>query len=218
MNLEQYINNIADLNPMNQEVPFNIGPWQNNNLFNNNILGLFVNISDNFQDVISRENIINFFSNHNNNLLEGFLMSMIWGFGEANYGPSRVSKMLNIDDEVNIILNNAKVAISENGLIEAYNLIKNNIPQIGVSFISKFLYFLGRGVSVDNYPLIFDKRVATTMVRLCGLETDVYEIINIQPKTSAVSYKKYNDLIHNEAERINVEADQIEYFLFRGDI
>lgn len=146
-------------------------------------------------------------------------MTMIWGHGYSehgradNRGPWKVNKMFAEFDNAISILENSKNHLLKNDLISAH-LAFENMERCRVNFFSKYLYFLGRALEMKKYPLIFDARVAKSIGQLNMINCNLFEILDVQPKQDSVSYKNYVNEIHKLADEINVQAENIEYFLF----
>lgn len=221
MNLIPYQDAINNLNPLGQRLYFNPDHWRNFNYNNQLVSNDMVFISENYQNGISRQDIINYFRQENCSLLKGFLMTMVWGHGFSehgradNRGPWKVSQMLiNFDNAIQI-LENAKNCLIENNLQSAHSSFEN-MQRCRVNFFSKYLYFLGRALNMQRYPLIFDARVARTIGQLTSTSQNLFSILDIQPKQDAFSYDSYVTEIHNISNELNLESEKIEYFLFNG--
>ena len=222
MNLDSYKEIIRNLNPIEQCIYFDHNHWINFK-YNNPVITTEVSyISKNYQNGISRKDIISYLSKENSSIRIGFLLTMIWGHGYSehgkadNRGPWKVSKMLHNIEDSNLILEGAKYHLKQNDLESAYTCF-DNMDRCRVNFFSKFLYFLGRSLNMNYYPLIFDTRVAKTMGRLT-LDSDLFSILEIQPKQSSAAYCSYIKKIHSIADTLELEAENIEYFLFNGTI
>lgn len=208
MNLDKYINQIRGLKPMAQEFNYNAKKWQQLSS-EHKIL-----VSD-FEDIyISRDDVVKVFNNYyfgNSDYMRAFLLTMIWGFGDTGYGTFRTNNFISTPANTELIkqsIDSARV----NDLERAYNLLKK-IKGLGVSYISKVLYFATRGAGIQDYALIFDNRVAQSLVRLFA-GNDIYRLVNISPSSKFEDYQTYNKIIHQFAKQYEVEADVIELFLF----
>jgi hypothetical protein len=93
----------------------------------------------------------------------------------------------------------------------------NKINGLGISYISKILYFASKAKKLRDYPLIFDIRVARSIVSLStGRKFD--NILDVKPINTLRAYKEYNSLLHGWGKEMKVGADQIELFLFSQDV
>jgi len=221
MNLTPYLDQINNLNPLEQRLNFNPGHWCNFNYNNALVTDDMHFISANYQNGISRQEIINYIRQEDSTLLRGFLLTMVWGHGFSEYGradnrgPWKVSQMLsNIDNAIEI-LENAKNHLLHDNIQSAHSSF-DNMQRCRVNFFSKYLYFLGRSLSMARYPLIFDARVAKTIGQLTSTNPNLFSILDIQPKQDPISYINYVTEIHDIASELNVESEKIEYYLFNG--
>jgi len=87
------------------------------------------------------------------------------------------------------------------------------VKKCGVSFMTKYFYFIGKALNLDQYPLIFDDRVANALVQIVAPE--IASFLQIQRGGKVSQYQEYNRFIHQAAQELEVEADQIELFLFK---
>ncbi len=219
MNIQPYLNDIIPLLPLNQSLTYTTKKWLIYNYTNPNVLPRLQFIIANYPNSISRNDIINYLRSPNMDLLTGFLMSMIWGHGAGphgkmdNRGPFKVNEMTSDMANTNLILANCYAALQRNDILTAFNSFKP-MSRIRVNFFSKFLYFLGRSLNLERYPLIFDARVASTMCRLNSVNIAVFKILTITPDQKFIAYESYLNMIHDQSRLHNVDADKIEYYLF----
>lgn len=221
MQIINFRNEIDNLNPLEQRLYYNENHWMSFDYNNKEITNSIKFITENYKNGITRNEIIEYFKKENSQLLIGFLMTMIWGHGYSehgradNRGPWKVNKMFAEFDNAISILENSKNHLLKNDLISTHLAFKN-MERCRVNFFSKYLYFLGRALEMKNYPLIFDARVAKSIGQLNMINCNLFEILDVQPKQDSVSYKNYVNEIHKLADEINVQAENIEYFLFIG--
>ncbi len=90
------------------------------------------------------------------------------------------------------------------------------ISGLNVSYISKLIYFGTRANEVNNYCLIFDIRVARSLIQLTSGK-EIFDLVQITPSTKYTDYIKYNLMLHEKALQLGVEAEKIEHFLFDFD-
>lgn len=140
-----------------------------------------------------------------------FWLTMIWGYGKTGYGNARVQRYY-ADSTNREAIKKALEYVKSDQLEEAFTLLLN-IPYLGISFASKLLYFASRGVGYEIYPLIFDARVAESLVKLF-VPTGLQDIFKVAPSDSFESYKKYYTFIHKIAGVYALEADTIEHYLY----
>lgn len=224
--IKPYLKEIENLDFLTSKSNFHIKNWQDSKDLNYSIKLLLENIFSQFEDGISRQNIIDSLklTDDPNFLIKGFLMTMIWGHGYSkkdknsksdNRGPWKVSKMLL--DFPNKILSLKKIFdyLNQSQLRNAC-LEFASFERCKISFYSKYLYFLGKSINPLKYPLIFDARVATTMIKLEMKDISLCELVEIKPNQNVDSYLSYVERIQNLALDYRLEADNIEYFLFKG--
>jgi hypothetical protein len=167
---------------------------------------------------ISRQDVIvafkNYYQNNNNdNCMKAFLLCMIWGFANTGYGTYRTNNYIN--DENQQIIKSAIDFIDsneQNGLKKSFKRLKK-IKGLGISYMTKVLYFATRAKQEKKYALIFDIRVASALVKLTSPK-EIYSIVNVEPSSKFEDYEKFNNLLHEIAQKHNVEADQLEMYLF----
>ena len=215
LNLDNYIAEINRLNPLlNSSYEFVPAKWALLNPEYYNQLGIQEG------DRITRQLVIDAFSKYfdgnQSDPVVPFALAMIWGYGNNNRGVSFTNSFINQEqtkDQIKNGLHYLKEDLWSNSL-NSFNKIKN----LGISYSSKVMYFAGRSLKRENYkyPLIFDNRVANSII---GLSTpkELRDLVEISRKQKFNSYMEYCSLIHNTAEKYKVEADSIEYFLFKSE-
>jgi hypothetical protein len=221
MNITPYLNEINNLNPLEQRLNYYPEHWVNYNYNNPRVNTEIIQITNQFNHSLSRNEIINYLRLPNRSLLRGFIMTMMWGHGfeigrhPDNRGPWKLSRMLNDLDTSEAIINNAQTHLINNDIIAAC-LEFNGIDRCGVSFFSKYFYFLGRALDMNVYPIIFDSRVANSIIRLNSIDPILIELIDINPKQNPESYQNFINFIHTISIDNDVEGENLEYFLFLG--
>lgn len=209
MDIFQYRDIITALNPLlDSNFKYESKRWNNLNDKYTYVL------SDYLDKDISRQDVINAYREYFAERAEWylpFLLTMIWGFSTNGYGTFRTNNY--VSDEGNILnIKMAFDAIKQNDLKLAYDSL-NRIKGLNISYISKVLYFATRACSYREYALIFDIRVARSLVKL-SVPSNIFEIIEIFPSTKFKHYVIYNDMMHKYARELDVEADSLEMFLF----
>ena len=213
MNLNNHIEKIKNFSWEQQTVRLKREKWLNGDIFDKIIRGKIGEVLEENSNELSRNKILAYFSEENIDFLKIFIASIIWGYGTDNRGPSRLSEMLEEKKSIEII-NKVWEVLKNNGLEAAYKGLKK-IPKLGTSFLTKYLYFLGKGLKITPYPLIFDARVAKGLCKLNSQDSELNSLFQVQPKNNFDSYMSYCELINEKAKEIKVEADKIEYFLFK---
>lgn len=221
LNLKPFVKDITVLNPMSQRLYFHPNHWQDFNYPNIHLKNEMNFIVDRFGNSITRQDIIQLLRDDESSLIRGFLLTMIWGHGYPengkadNRGPWKVSQMLNNHDESLTLLETVKNHLMSNNIKSAHLAFKK-MERCRVNFFSKYLYFLGRSLNMQQYPLIFDARVSKSIPLITSNHPELLAIIDFQPKQDPDSYDHYVREIHKVANRIDVDADKIELFLFNG--
>lgn len=211
INLKPYLQEIDNLNPLiDSGFTYNTNVWRNlENNYKHHLIG-FEN------KTISRKNVIDSFIdffNNTTNWEKPFLFTMVWGFGNTGYGSFRTNKYLHTKNHNKI--NDAFILIKEKNIEQAF-LLLISIDGLSISYISKLLYFATRALLFDNYCLIFDIRVARSLVRITS-GNEIFNLLQINPSNKYKDYKNYNSYIHQIAKYYKVEAEKIEQFLFDFD-
>lgn len=174
-------------------------------------------VSD-FEDrPVSRQDIINVYCDYfskEKDWERPFLLTMIWGFGDAGYGTYRTNMYL-AGEKNSKLIKDAFDAVSNLEIEKAYKIL-NSITGLSISYISKILYFATRACNYIDYSLIFDIRVARALIKMTTIP-EIFEIVEITPSSKFKHYQIYNLLIHNYSKKINVEAESLEMFLFDFD-
>ncbi|NUM32640.1 MAG: hypothetical protein HUU47_10010 [Bacteroidetes bacterium] len=182
----------------------------------------FKNLIQDFEDKeITRQHVIDaykeYYADTSNGFMKAFLLTMVWGFADTGYGTHRTNKYITDNDNISKI----KAALDfiqqdrQDSLKNAFKKLKE-IKGLGVSYLTKILYFATRSKYANDYALIFDIRVAAALVKLTTPK-EIYEIVNVGPSSKFTDYQKFNSLIHILAKDNQVEADQIEMYLFNQD-
>jgi hypothetical protein len=143
-----------------------------------------------------------------------FLLAMVWGFADTGYGTHRTNNYLNNTENIEKIKQSVD-AIKNHDIKKAFKTLKK-IKGLGVSYITKVLYFASKAAGFERYTLIFDIRVAKSLVQLTT-PSKIFEIVSVSPSSKYEDYEKYNNLLHRLAHEYDLEADAIELFLFERE-
>jgi hypothetical protein len=212
MNLEPYLSNISKLKPLlESKFRYDSKRWSKLN-------PPYKKLISDFEDKeISRAEVINAYQEHYANqgdVMRAFMLTMVWGFADNGYGTYRTNTY--ISEPANIeLIKKAIDAVGQRDLKSAFNDLKK-IKGLGVSYITKVLYFATRGAQQSNYALIYDIRVTSALVQLTA-PIEIFEIVRISPSSKFLDYEKYNALIHRLASQYELEAESIEMFLFNQE-
>jgi len=165
------------------------------------------------EKTITRADVIKAYKNYYKNgkdVLRPFLLTMIWGFADTGYGTHRTNKY--IDNKPNLkLIKESLDAVKAKDIKTAFAILKK-IKGLGISYISKVLYFASKALTKD-YVLIFDIRVARTLINI-NTKKEIADLVNIYPSDKYEDYVAYNKLMHDLAKKYKVDADVIELFLF----
>lgn len=213
VDISSYVEVIKNIQPLSDSVfNYNQERWKLLNLeLQNSVLD--------FQNkTISRQNVIASFRDYfegKSGIERPFALTMIWGFSENGYGTFRTNKYFNNEDSRNSIV----AALSQISNYEFENAYKSfkSIDGLGVSYISKLMYFATRALPNNkDYFLIYDIRVARSLIKIT-CPPEIFEIVDILPSSKYIHYDKYNKMLHRIANQNGIEADTLEMFLFDYD-
>ena len=171
-------------------------------------------VSDFIEKTITRADVVKAYKayyKYGVNVLRPFLLTMIWGFSDTGYGTYRTNKYIVSNDNLKLIKESVD-AVKLNDIESAFAKLKK-IKGLGISYISKVLYFASKAAGNKDYVLIFDNRVARSLINI-NTDKDITDLVNIYPSDKYEDYIKYNKLMHVIAKKYQVDADVIELFLF----
>jgi hypothetical protein len=204
---------IQTLNPKSDsKFKYNVDKWSKLDSKYKKEIHEFENKEINRQDIINCFN--DFYKEKSSSFIKPFLLTMVWGFSDTGYGTHRTNNYLSSESNIKLIeeaILNIKNG-EKNYLEKSFNALKR-IKGLGISYLTKVLYFATKAKGIDEYALIFDNRVAASIVMLTTSK-EIHDIVIIQPSSKFKNYKKYNDLIHALAKKNDVSAEQIEMYLF----
>lgn len=211
INLEKFKTEIQGLAPLDGSIMYSPEKWEKAFENKKSLLNCAAHLAG---KQISRKTIIQqykkYYKHTGYDFKTPFLYTMIWGYN-SNYGPHRTYEIIKYKGNFDLI-EQAIVSMKTNDLDSAFKYLRN-VKGLGISYLSKILYFAGKARSSTNYPLIFDIRVATALVSLSsGGSLD--SLLKVTPSDNLKSYIAYNKLIHDWALELDADADQVEFFLF----
>lgn len=135
------------------------------------------------------------------------VMVLMWGYPTGGRGNNIQNVLVNLDELVNIFTNYNKKNLN---LKDFENLISSfsRISGLGISTWTKFLYFFE--ISVENIKCeIFDLKIVESLNKKQFVELkDKHWIQDFS------NYMEYINLIDEISNKINVQPDQVELFLF----
>ena len=214
---------IRALNPDTHTIPYKIDKWHDHLDDHPDLIRL----SCRFQHRLSRGDL-GLLSREAHADPEGlialFIATMIWGFGNTNYGPWRTRLMLNDLERQRGTGPNALVQalrrLREGDLSAAYHGFA--VERCGPPFMAKFFYACGLGMDREPPPLILDSVVAKSLwVLALDSELDVtlyVKGVDASGKGSVTwypdGYVRYVRLMPDWAQALGCRADAVEMFLF----
>jgi len=137
---------------------------------------------------------------------EFIIKVLMWGYPTGGRGKNIQNALAHIDDISQYLTNSKKNNINEEDLINGTKL-----SGIGLSTLSKFLYFLK--IEMKEYPtVILDLRLIT-MLRKAGFD----ELTNLKEITYSKGPKMYCTYlkeISSLSKKIGCSVGQLEMFLF----
>jgi hypothetical protein len=209
--LNPYISKIEALQPHSTGCVYKTNVWKNLSAEHKELIR-------DFEDkMVSRADVIKSYNDYytgSGDYLRAFLLTMIWGFEDTGYGTFRTNSYITIPAHTERV-RTALEAVGKNNIEKAFKELKR-IKGLGISYLSKVLFFATKGKGLTDYCLVFDIRVARSLVMLTA-PAFVNDIVNVYPSDKWEDYQKYNDMIHNYAKQYNVEAEALELFLFNQE-
>ena len=206
--LQTYITKIRALQPHNTGCMYKPAVWKNLSAEHKVLVRDFEN------KMVSRADVVKAYEKYyagKGDYLRAFLLTMIWGFEDTGYGTFRTNNYITNPEHIDRV-KIALEAVGQNDIEKAFKELKR-IKGLGISYLSKVLFFATKGKGLTDYCLVFDIRVARALVMLTA-PAFVNDIINVMPSDKWEDYRKYNEMIHNYASQYQVDADAIELFLF----
>lgn len=211
---EEQLNIISKLKPLSEsKFLYNSAKWKNLNADYKEFIKEYEDKEISRQDIIDAYN--EYYQDSSKGWMKSFLLTMVWGFADTGYGTYRTNNY--ISTEANRI--HIKKAIDcihiNKSLAYAFKELRM-IKGLGISYLTKILYFATKATNKDCYALIFDKRVAASLIRLTTAK-EIYNIVSVSPSSAFKDYEKFNELINETANYNKLDADQIEMYLFSQD-
>jgi len=208
MDLDKYINQIKQLDPMATGFIYNTNTWSKLSAPHKMLI-------KDFEDkMITRADVIKAYRAYYRDgidIMIPFLLTMIWGFADTGYGTYRTNNYIANAENMNWIKQSLN-AVKKEDFKKAFKTLKQ-INGLGVSYLTKVLYFSSKGADLKYYALIYDIRVSSSLIKL-STPKEIYEIVSVSPSPKYIDFIKYNTLMHQLATKYQVQADAIELFLF----
>lgn len=139
-------------------------------------------------------------------LLVGMLM---WGFGDIAYGPHRTATILSYP-QLNERLRDATRLCLAGDLRSAY--VACDIPRLGATFVTKYLYFLGTAAGLRPQPVVLDRRVAEWLHQAEGaaFAKQFARYTTPKPGCRIESLQKWPDGYVRFVEAVNIWAQELQ--------
>lgn len=148
-----------------------------------------------------------------------FIAAMIWGHEAPagsrrdSRGPWKLSKMFADSTAAQAAIRSVSLATPEE-IVRSYKVLDKALDRCGPNFFTKYFYFSGKAQGMNPYPLIFDDRVASGLVKISTGDESTLGMVRVSAIRKPEAYLQYLDFARREAERIGCEIDKIEYYLF----
>lgn len=181
---------------------------------------------------LSRTDIVAAFSGarEEDELLDLFVATMIWGYGTVGYGPWRVERMLASIEDVRFDFKAVQGLLSEGNIRQAYQcFVDRHIGYCGPAFYTKYLYFLSaiEATRARRNAYILDSRVAASLVRHARAREALAPFPIDDEGTvfpDADGYLSFVDLVEEivvdcrEHGHAGIGGDDIEFLLFSDQV
>jgi len=167
----------------------------------------------------NRSKLIDFFRKNENDAKTKFVAAMIWGHEASlggrrdSRGPWKVSQMFSDPKEAERAIRNVRLE-SPAEISTSYKLLSKQLDRCGPNFFTKYFYFLGKASNPNSYPLIFDDRVARGLIKIGLVNQQNIRMVQIGALRKPKAYLDYLSYAKKQADLIECELDQIEYYLF----
>lgn len=167
----------------------------------------------------NRMDVVNFYQRPDISLETKFIAAMIWGHEASEdgkrdpRGPWKLSKIFEDSVAAENAIRMASVSSLED-VTKSYNSLNKALKRCGPSFFTKHFYFLGKASGKNEYPVIFDDRVARGLVKLSSPTSIALDMVSFSAATKPEAYRRYLDFVFDQASTIKCKPDQIEYYLF----
>lgn len=209
--IKAYVSQIAALKPEGTGCIYKTSVWKNLSVAHKAL------VCDYEDKDVTRADVLKAYQSYydgNDDYLRAFLLTMIWGFEYTGYGTFRTNNYITNPENAEII-RTALEAVGQYEVEKAFRALKR-IKGLGISYISKVLFFATKAKEISAYCLVFDIRVARSLVMLSA-PAYVNDIITVMPSDKWKDYRKYNELMYKLAEQYQLSAESIELFLFEQE-
>ena len=142
------------------------------------------------------------------NLEEFVIKTLMWGYPTKGRGTNidKILEPMNFNKLISLLDKYSYRKIT----LEQFSNDVNSIPNLGLSTLSKFAYFLNTRID-SLQSLILDRKIIDVINS--GRFQDFEELRGIK-YNSVIQYYDYLKLMSRISTKLNIEVDKIELFLF----
>ena len=143
-------------------------------------------------------------------VIEKFVASMIWGYGDLGYGSYRVNKMFSTPGFHEKISESFELS-STGRILEAYEFLsKNRIQQLGPAFGTKWLSFSS---PITKPAPIYDSFIALWVTKYAKKEFG--EVSTSSEVWSKRTYATYFEWMFSNSLEFGIRPDDLELLIFQ---
>jgi hypothetical protein len=142
------------------------------------------------------------------------IASLMWGYGTSvgrHYRLRDICSFLS-DQKTKTRLSKSRNCLASKDIGGAYKEFCD-INGIGSAFFTKFLYFSGKSMDMDEFPLILDTKVSWSLASLSGYRRFVRS--DHRPLSDSDGFCRYVSTMHGWAQRLGAACEIIEFVLWR---
>lgn len=176
-------------------------------------------IFKNVGESVTRQEIVNFYSDSSIPLEIKFMLAMIWGHEATEggrrdgRGPWKLMQMFKDRSKTDTIIRSTNIS-TDDSLSATYRMLDAHLDRCGPNFFTKHFYFLGKALGLTKYPLIFDDRVAKGLIQRMLPDDSFLSFVNVSTMRRPEAYLGFLRLAHKIAKAAEAHPDQVELFLF----
>ena len=183
------------------------------------LMGRLKVIHDKVGESVTRQEIVDFYSEPSVTIESKFMLAMIWGHEATEggrrdgRGPWKVMQMFKDRAMTDALIKSVDLSTDES-LMASYRKLDAKVDRCGPNFFTKHFYFLGKALGLKNYPLIFDDRVANGLIQRLLPDAGLMSLVSVSTMRRPEAYIRFLRLAHQIAKAAEAEPDQVELFLF----
>lgn len=145
----------------------------------------------------------------NLNTKELIIKTLMWGYPTKGRGNNIINILK--EDEFKKLIEILENYRNENIQFQDFKKDIKNVNGLGLSTMTKFTYFLNTKMN-GNKAVIFDNKIQAVLKDKVFKELNGFE--KMSSHNSINHYEKYIMSVNEIANKMKVQPDQIEYFLF----